>query len=204
MTNAGEETLEAALRAERGKRLLSYGRVAGWLFVLGAIVALPSTLLMKPLPSATDYVMTPVAFVTGAVFLVTPWDRLGIAAFHVASVIAVIEVALVVYFFDALYGYLFFVIAIYAAYVFPSLRQAVPQLVLIWLALCLPAVYDPQPDRSHLRLALFGLPVIALAAGMISFRRLRLAAAERDYERLVAEAAEAGRQIQRSLRASDA
>ena len=176
-------------------RLQGYGRLAGLLFISASVLTIPGAMLLEPPPPAINYLSTLGGVATGVACFFIPWDRLGYAPFHVLGVVAVIETAVAAELFHQLSVYLYFLIAVFGAYVQPSWRRIAPHLALIAVAMLAPAIYDAGNSNDHLRFALFGIPIVTMAALMATYLRSQLAEQIESYERLTGTTEELVRRI---------
>jgi hypothetical protein len=184
--------------ARDGPRLEGYGRLAGWLFISASVLTIPGAMLLEPPPPAGNYLLAGAGAATGIACFLVPWDRLGYPGFHALGVIAVAETAAAVELFGHLALYFYFLIAVFGAYVQPSLRRIAPHLALISIAMLLPAAYEPEETEWHLRFALFGIPIVTMAALMAVYLRAQLAEQIENYERLAGTTEQLARRIQDS------
>lgn len=163
-----------------------YGMLAGLGIIGAAVFAVPSTLLLEPLPPAEAYLSTVAALTTGLVCMALPWERMDGRWLHLFGVLATVEAAWAVAVFGQAYLALYFLIAVSIAYVTPDARSLVPHLLLIGLAIFGPAVYGPEDVRSTLQMGLVVYPLLVLTAGIFAYLRQRMVADHRSY-RLFAE-----------------
>ena len=165
-----------------------FGRMAGVMFIGGALLPIPSTLLLEPRPDPLAYSLTAVVFLTGLACLALPWDRASIAWLHSIAAIATLQVALTVALFDQLFAVLYFVIAVFISYGFGRPRAVFPQMALISLAILAPIAYDPDGAREALQIALLLLPSIWMLAGGVVFLRTQVDTRERTYRQFAEQA----------------
>jgi hypothetical protein len=180
-------------------RAREYGRLAGWLFIGGALLSLPSSALLDPPADATYYLMTLLGIATGLACLRLRWERYPAKVFHLVALVATVEVAAVVALFDPLYSYFLFLIAVYIAYVYPSWRDVLPQVALTSFVLCLPLLYEDDP-RGLLPFVVFAIPVLVTGAAMVAYLRAELERNMRRNLHLAGEASELASRINRTLR----
>lgn len=171
------------------------GRIAGFLFVFGALLTVPSSLLLEPLPSPWAYLLIAVGVGSGLVCLRIPWQRLPPAALNAVAAIATVEVALACAVFDPTYRVLYFIVGVYAAMVLRTRLEVGMQLGLITLALLAPALYDPGAAREHLRAALLLIPTLTIAATAVRYLRETLATREQIHAEFAREAIELAARI---------
>jgi hypothetical protein len=181
-------------------RAREYGHLAGWLFIGGSLLSLPSSALMEPPADPGYYLLTALGVATGLACLRIPWERLGRNVFHLVAVVAAVEVAVVVALFDPLYEYFLFLIAVYVAYIYPSWRDVIPQMLFLSAVLCLPLLYDDDP-RAFLPYVVAAIPVLISSAAMVAYLRAELERNLRRNVRLAGEANELASRINRTLHA---
>lgn len=193
-----------ALEQPAAGRRRSYGTLAGVLFALGALLSVPSSLLADAPAPLACYLLTAGGVASEIICFLLPWERYPLSVFHLVAVIATLEVVVVVRLFDPFYTYLFFVVAIYVAYIFPSPREVIPHLCFICFAIALPLIYDRGHFTEALRFTLFAEPIVISGAAMVSYLRLELDHREREYARLAGETGRLLAWIKRRLRGSAA
>lgn len=181
-----------------GRRMVSYGRLAGWLLIGGALFTLPSALLVDPPPDAVGYAAVIAALAVGVACQLVAWERLGTEALHVLIVFAEIAIALTAIGFDWYASHFFLLLAVYIGFALPSRRDVIPQLVLTSLAIVGLAAYDTAAVDERLRMALFEIPIVWLCAGMVLYLRERVDERERSYERLAGETVRIAERIQQA------
>ncbi len=187
----------------------AYGTLAGFGFIGVALLTLPSTRLLEPLPAPEAYLLTLAGLVTGLVCIAIPWDWIDPRWLHVIGVVATAEAAATVAVFGQPYVAFFFLIAVLVAYVAPDARTIGLQLGMICAALFGPVIYGPDDARSALNVALVVAPVILLTSGLFSYLRLKMVHDRRAYHRfaeqtLVLSSQIAGRQLGPSGRLAEA
>ena len=168
------------------EQLRRFGRIAAVLFIAGSVCAIPSILVREPAPPPTIYLLTALAVASGLVCLAIPWERLSRRWFHALAVAAIVEVALAVGLGDRAFAWFYVFIAIFAAYVFTSRRAIAAHVVLVCAALLLPAVYDPDSANDTLVRGFVAMPVLILAAAIVTYLRECLEANQDAYRRLAA------------------
>ena len=158
-----------------------YGTLAGLGFIGAAILAIPSTRLLHPLPAAEDYLVTVAGLVTGLICMALPWERLDLRWLHAVGVVATVQAAIAVAVFGQLYTAFFFLLGIGVAYMVPDLKALFGHLTLIGVALFGPVLYGPADAESTLRVGLVVFPLLALTAGVFAYIRHRMVADQRTY-----------------------
>ena len=165
-----------------------FGRMAGAMFIAGALLPIPSTLLLEPRPPLASYSLTLVVLLTGLACLALPWNRASGHWLHSIAALATIQVALTVALFDPIFAVLYFVIAVFVAYGFGRPRSVFPQIALISAAILAPLAYDPDEARETLQIALLLLPSIWMLAGGVVFLRTQVDTRERTYRQFAEQA----------------
>jgi hypothetical protein len=165
-----------------------FGRMAGAMFIAGALLPIPSTLLLEPRPPLASYSLTLVVLLTGLTCLALPWDRASRHWLHSIAALATIQVALTVALFDPIFAVLYFVIAVFVAYGFGRPRSVFPQIALISIAILGPLAYAPGEARETLQIALLLLPSIWMLAGGVVFLRTQVDTRERAYRQFAEQA----------------
>lgn len=160
-------------------------RLAGLLFIAGAVTTIPGTLLLDEPVEPWKYAATAFGVLTGVVCLLLPWQRVDERWLIAVPLIAIAEVTAAVALTHSVFTYLFFFVAIYVALVFPSPRQMAPFLVLLCLALMAPLAYDDDaPLREALLWPLVVTPAILLTAVVVAQLTSGLEASRDAYRRL--------------------
>src|SRR2546423_7963245 len=187
VTRAREALL--AHGSNEAKRRRRYGLTAGVLFVVAALATFPVALDYYDSSRWAVYVMTIVAVCSGLICLALPWERLPPFSLHVLPIAAGLEISAVVRATDPVAGVLFVLVALFAAYAFRSRAQIGAHLALIGLFLFAPLLYVAHAQSSTVHHALFELPTIVLAAGLVTYLRERTEAQEQTLRRFAGEAA---------------
>jgi hypothetical protein len=165
-----------------------FGRMAGAMFIAGALLPIPSTLLLEPRPPLASYSLTLVVLLTGLACLALPWDRASRHWLHAIGALATIQTAVTVALFDPSFAVLYLVIAVFVAYGFGRPRSVFPQIALISIAILAPLAYDPGDARETLQIALLLLPSIWMLAGGVVFLRTQVDTRERTYRQFAEQA----------------
>jgi len=166
LTPVNEPRLVAA--AERRR---SAGVLAGLLYMLGAVMLVPSTALVDPAPGVEVYLLTLLGVVSGAVCLAAPWDRLRPRALHIVPAIGSLEIGLVILALGdegRLYTAMLVIVAVWVALVFTD-RGVIALHVCFALACGAAAMllHDATSRQTALHL-MVGLPVTAVAAAFVA------------------------------------
>lgn len=158
-----------------------YGTLAGLGITGAAIFAVPSTLLLEPLPPAEAYLVTVAGVVTGLACMALPWERLNPRWLHLVGALATVEAAAAVAVFGHVYAAFFFLIAVAVAYVTPDARSLLPHLGVIGVALLAPLAFGPATAKETLQMALVVFPLLCLTAGLFAYLRQRMVADRSSY-----------------------
>ncbi len=160
-------------------------RLAGLLFIVGAVSTVPATFVLEGGGIATwKYALTALGVLTGVLCILLRLDRLDRRWLRVVPIVATIEVAVAVAITDAVFSYLFFFVAVYVALVFPRPREMAPYLALIVLALLGPLVYGSESARDVLLWTLAVAPGLVLTALVVGRLTHGLETSREEYRRL--------------------
>lgn len=165
-----------------------FGRISGALFIAGALLPVPSTLLLDPRPELAAYGLTAVVLLTGIACFLLPWDRASVNWLHAIAALATLQVAATVALFDWVFSVLYIVVAVLVAYGFGRPRAVLPHIALISIALVAPAAYDPDQAREAWRVALLLIPSVWMLAGALVFLRTQVDTRERAYRQFAEQA----------------
>lgn len=165
----------------------SAGKLAGLLYLLGAVLLVPSTALVEPGPGIEVYLLTVLGVSTGAACLLAPWQRLPQRSLHLPPLLGSVEIGLVIVALGdegRLYTAMLVIISVWVALVFTE-RSVVAAHVCFALACGAAAmlVHDAGSRQTTLHLLVL-LPVTAVAAAFVALAREHSDARERAYRRL--------------------
>jgi diguanylate cyclase (GGDEF)-like protein len=178
--------LRSAGRA-RAISLVGAWRLAGVLFIGGALSTIPALFLLEEPADPWVFALTAFAVAMGAVCLLIPnppYDERWLAAI---PVVGTIQVAIAVAATDYVFTYLYFLVALYAAVVFPRLREMAPYLGLIAIGLLLPFAYQDEPARQTALWLLAVAPGVLFIAIVVGRLTAHLEASREAYRRLSGE-----------------
>jgi diguanylate cyclase (GGDEF)-like protein len=173
-------------RAQIARRTVT-GRLAGILFIVGALASIPANLLFRdPEVGILNHIMVAVAIASGLGCLLAPWDRIGDRVFHAVPVLASVEVALTVWAVGVhgpVYEWFFVLVAVFTAYAFDSRRTVAAHMSLCTAAAALPFVY--REDTLD-QVARFGVlvPMLWVATAAVMHLREGLQAGQRELAEL--------------------
>jgi diguanylate cyclase (GGDEF)-like protein len=156
------------------QRRATTGRLAGLLFVVGAIVAAPANeLFTHPEVGQAARLVDLLAFASGIVCLAIPWGRVPERWFHVLPIAGTIEVALSVWSVGThggIYSWYYVLVAVFTAYAFDRRRQIAAHMGLVAFAFAMPIVYLPAASNAPIR-TVVAIPVILAVAAVVAYLR---------------------------------
>ncbi|MGI9184714.1 MAG: EAL domain-containing protein [Solirubrobacteraceae bacterium] len=156
------------------RQQVAIGRLAGWLFLIGAIVALPLELALgrpRPLVVAALALM---GLITGLGCLAGPWDRGSSRWLNWVLALGTVEITISVIAFGrhgAVLAPIYLLVATAAAYAFRDRRVIAAHIVLIAAALTLPLTYAGGTSGSAVPRAIVAVVVLGLMSGVIAYLR---------------------------------
>ena len=131
-------------RAQIARRVTT-GRLAGILFLVGAIASTQANLLFRdPSVGLLNHVLVGLALISGLACLIAPWERISDRVFHLVPLIASGEIALTVWAVSdhgPVYEWFFVLAAVFVAYAFDSRRVIATHMAHVSLAAALPLLY---------------------------------------------------------------
>ncbi len=165
----------------RANERLLIGRLAGLLFLVGALGSIPVNQLFEPAVDARAHLVTALGVASGLLCFVLPWDRIAERRFHVLPPIAAIEVALTMWGVSPhglAYSWFLVFIVVFAGYAFES-RKAVAAHSLWASAVLAVPIVTTTDDRMVNAVAesLIALPILLVTAGVVVHLRERLTSA---------------------------
>jgi diguanylate cyclase (GGDEF)-like protein len=176
------ESLLVDTRAQIARRTAT-GRLAGILFVVGALASIPANLLFRhPAVGTLNHVMVAVALVSGLGCLLAPWERIPDRVFHAVPVLASAECALTVWAVGThgpVYEWFFVLVAVFTAYAFESRRVIALHMSLCTVAAALPFVYRADTIEQVARVGVL-MPMLWVAAAVVTYLREGLVAGQRE------------------------
>ncbi len=169
------------------ERRRTIGKIAGALYIFGALLSVPSALLVTPAPPPIVYLLIALGFVSGVFFLLFPWERTSSRWLHVIAILGMIEITLGIRatgIHGSLYSWLYMLIAIGVAYAFSSRRTIALYMLAITAAMTTQLIGTPLSTTDVLRNIAVSVPSLVMACGVIVFFRERLEEGQRAYLRL--------------------
>jgi diguanylate cyclase (GGDEF)-like protein len=171
-------TAATALRAN--ERLL-IGRLAGLLFLVGALGSIPVNQLFEPAVDTRAHVITGIGVLSGVLCLVLPWDRFRAGWFHVLPPVAAVEVAITMWGVaphGRAYTWFLVFIVVFAGYAFDSRAAVALHVTFAAAVLSVPILTTTSGELVNVVAeSLVALPILVVAAGVVVHLRERLTAA---------------------------
>jgi diguanylate cyclase (GGDEF)-like protein len=169
-------------RAQIARRIAT-GRLAGILFIVGALASIPANLLFRnPSVGALNHIMVALALVSGLGCLLAPWDRIPERVFHLVPIIASVECAATVAAVGKhgpVYEWFFVLVAVFTAYAFESRRVIAMHMLLCTVAAALPFVYRDDTIEQVARVGVL-MPMLWVATAVVAYLREGLVAGQRE------------------------
>jgi diguanylate cyclase (GGDEF)-like protein len=184
---AGNGSPSPRARGSRAVTLRGAWRLAGVLFIGGALSTLPALFLLEQPVEPWVFALTGMGVFSGIICLTLPWDRLDERWLGVVPFLATIQIAVAVAATHYVFTYLYFFVALYVALVFPSPRQMAPYLLFIAAALLVPFIYETEPVRRTMLWILAVAPGVMFLAVVVGRLTANLEASREAYRRLSGE-----------------
>jgi diguanylate cyclase (GGDEF)-like protein len=178
---------EAPRVITEAERRRTAGRLAGALYLVGALTLLPSTLLLEPQPDLEVYLLTVIATASGCASLAAPWDRLPRAALHAPGILASIQVGLVIALLgeeSRIYAAMYIFVGVWAAYAFTDRREIAAHVAFAFLAGAVAFAADDAFTRQTVLQLLVTAPILVGSAMFVTVAREQSDAREEAYRRL--------------------
>jgi diguanylate cyclase (GGDEF)-like protein len=164
-------------------RRIQTGRLAGILFIVGALASIPANLLFtNPQVGILNHIMVAIALVSGLACLLAPWERIPDRIFHAVPVLASAECALTVWAVGKhgpVYEWFFVLVAVFTAYAFESRRTIGLHMTLCTAAAALPFVYRDDLVEQVARVGVL-MPMLWVATAVVTYLREGLVAGQRE------------------------
>ena len=159
-----------------GRRAI--GRIAGILFSAGGLATVPAYRLMEdPSPPAAVNLLPFLAFVSGIVCFLVPWERLRAGWVHLVPALGSVEVAVSMWVLGRhgnVVAWFFVFVVVFAALAFHSHLQVAGHVLFAAVLLAAPIIYAPDSARDNLIRAIVAVPTLAVAAAVVAYLRERL------------------------------
>jgi diguanylate cyclase (GGDEF)-like protein len=171
------------------RRREAVGRVAGALFCIGGVLAIPSGLIVDRAPSPLVVAgLSLLGLCSGAICLLLPWRRLSWHWIHATALLATAEVALSVWALGhaAVFSWYYVLIAAAVGYAFSDRRTLAAYILIIALALAAPLVYIGDPTGDGVPRTLLEIGVIAATVALVAWLREQLESNQAELRELAA------------------
>lgn len=164
--------LERFFVSKRDHRQVRMAKAAAWLYWLGIVVVLTSTLM----PAEGELDETPVlllvagGFISSIALVIIPWQRVSFKLFYVMAGLACSHVATLIYFsggVESPYIQLYFLISIWAAYFFSFRGFGITAVMVIASAMA-PYFYDRGYDLYHITTGMTLVLFMLIAGGVVN------------------------------------
>jgi diguanylate cyclase (GGDEF)-like protein len=169
--------------AAQNARNIVVGRLAGILFIVGALASIPANLLFRhPSVGLLNHVLVALAIVSGLGCLLAPWERIPERIFHVVPLMASVEVALTVWAVGKhgpVYEWFFVLVAVFTAYAFDSRRVIAAHMGFCTLAAALPFVYRADTVEQVARVGVL-MPMLWVATVVVVHLREAMTVRQRE------------------------
>jgi diguanylate cyclase (GGDEF)-like protein len=165
------------------------GRMAGVLYLLGGVLALPADLVMgAPSPRAV-VLLTLMGVLTGVACLLIPWDRISPRWLELTAALATVEVTVSVVSvgrYATVLTSFYVLIATAVAYAFRDRRAIAAQITLVVVAMALPPLLlADQPSDAGPR-TVVAILVLVVTSGVIVYLRERVEGSASELRELAA------------------
>jgi hypothetical protein len=187
-----------------------YGRLAGLLYIGGAIVLPPSLMLVQPYLDEKSgvgpgiWALSALSLAIGIGLVFADWDRLSDRWLHFAPAAAIPQILIANLISDG-HSNFYYVLGIgYVALVFRSRRLVVAYVAAIWVAMFAPLVLEPSDNGVTLGVGLIAAPTVAALAAMTVVLREQFERARHSYHELAWRTIQASGEMLRTERDRDA
>ena len=157
------------------------GRLAGVLFIVGALASIPANLLFRdPSVGVLNHVMVALALVSGLGCLLAPWERISDRIFHAVPITASFECALTVWAVGKhgpVYEWFFVLVAVFTAYAFDSRKTIAFHMSLCTIAAAMPFLYRDDLVEQVARVGVL-MPMLWVATAVVMHLREGLLAGQ--------------------------
>jgi diguanylate cyclase (GGDEF)-like protein len=178
MARALLDTTQPAFWGDDAAGRRAIGRIAGILFSAGGLATMPAYRLMEdPAPPSGASLLPFLAFVSGIVCFLIPWDRLRPVWFHLLPALGSVEVAFSVWVLGPhgnVVAWFFVFVAVFAALAFRSHLQVAGHVTIATVLLAAPIVYAHDTARDNMVRTIVAVPTLVVAAAVVAYLRERL------------------------------
>lgn len=144
-----------------------YGLMAAALFFVGAVAGTPTIAFHQPPLPEWTWLLTALAICSGLVCLLVPWERINRQWLHVVASVAAIEVLLMVVIVEPVFCWYYLLVAVYAAYVFPTRAEIAGQLGFTAAVMFAPVVLSLGGNQYPLLDMLVAVPTLVVATAVV-------------------------------------
>jgi diguanylate cyclase (GGDEF)-like protein len=155
------------------RQQVAVGRLAGWLFVAGSLVAVPSVLVMGVPRPVLVFVLIAMGFASGVGILALPWERMSPYWLSGVALLGTIEIAAAVAVIGRRGVVLtpnYVLVATAVAYGFRDRRVIAGHTLLIALVMLIPSL-EPGAHSSTLAVSLVAILVLVVVSAVIVYLR---------------------------------
>ncbi len=168
-----------APREARVRQRRALGRLAGWLYLVGAVLSIPADLAVHA-PSVTAVIaLTLMGLVTGLACLAVPWGQIAGGWLHVPAALATVEITISTV-VDGRHGGMlssfYILVAVAVAYGFPGRRAIAAHVTLIAVAMAVAPLLAVTPPADAMPRAEVGIILLIIIAAVIVYLRERVEA----------------------------
>ena len=153
---------------------MAIGRLAGWLFLAGSTLAIPSDLVMgKPSPPVVG-ALTLMGVVSGLGCFAIPWRRVSPRWLNFVAVLATAEITISVIAngrHGTVLAPIYLLIATAVAYAFRDRRVIAAHVALIAVAMAVPLAYVSGTSASAVPLTIVTILVLIMMSAVIAYLR---------------------------------
>lgn len=153
------------------------GRLAGVLFIVGGILAIPADVVMGAPSVVATVLLTLMGVMTGVICLTLPWERISGRWIHLAGALGTIEVTVstvTVGRHATVLDFFYMLVATAVAYAFRDRRMVAAQMSLLVVAMALPPVLMPDQPADAVPRMMIAILVTVAIAGVIVYLREQL------------------------------
>jgi diguanylate cyclase (GGDEF)-like protein len=156
------------------RQQVAIGRLAGWLFLVGSILAIPSDLVMGSPSPRTVVALTLMGLVSSMFCFAVPWHRVSARWLNFLAVLATVEITISVI-ADGAHGMvllpIYLLIATATAYAFRDRRVIALHVALIAAAMCVPLLVGSHHPATMVPLTLVSVFVLVMMSAVIAYLR---------------------------------
>jgi diguanylate cyclase (GGDEF)-like protein len=156
------------------RQQVAIGRLAGWLFLVGSTLAIPSDLVMgTPSPLAV-FLLTTMGVLTGLICFAVPWHRVSARWLNGLAVVATVEITVSVIAIGrhgTVLQPIYLLIATATAYAFTDRRVIAGHVALIGVAMTVTLTYRSGTSAAAVPLTIVMILVLIVMSAVIAYLR---------------------------------